>query len=333
MVHRDLKPDNIFLAMVNDTGMVPKVLDFGIVKLREGIDVPFGSSTQSTQTGAVLGTPFYMAFEQAMGSRDVDHRADVWSLGVIVYEALSGRRPLVFNTFGEMYHAFLTAEIAPIQRLAPALPTKAAEVVDAMVRVNRDERVDGLAPLISMLEALVTDASFSTAILSPHAARAERSGPLQVPETPLSMVGGASTAHDEAPARSSARSWALLALAMALVGGAAGTMRLVSGGPVASVTRMPLAYEVDVPRPGGTSETAPENEAVSDDEQHDEPHPPALEAKTTPTPATPRTAPRARPSEETPAPAASAACTPPYTIGPDGVKRYKADCFLGERDQ
>lgn len=87
IVHRDLKPENIFITSEGDTEVV-KVLDFGIAK----VDANIAVSVQ-TQTGMVLGTPYYMSPEQAEGRRALDARSDVWSLGVIVFECLLGKRP------------------------------------------------------------------------------------------------------------------------------------------------------------------------------------------------------------------------------------------------
>jgi eukaryotic-like serine/threonine-protein kinase len=88
LVHRDLKPENIFLVRDGDEE-VPKILDFGIAKTL--LDDP--ESLQMTRDGAVLGTPYYMSPEQARAQRDVDHRADLWALGVILFRAITGRRP------------------------------------------------------------------------------------------------------------------------------------------------------------------------------------------------------------------------------------------------
>ena len=89
IVHRDLKPENIFLAQGSDGTTQPKVLDFGIAKLLDD-----AAGVQLTATGVALGTPHYMAPEQAFGEGDVDHRADIWSLGVVLYECLTGVRPV-----------------------------------------------------------------------------------------------------------------------------------------------------------------------------------------------------------------------------------------------
>src|SRR4051812_21927994 len=93
IVHRDLKPDNLFLLEGSGEPRV-KVLDFGIAKLSAERYLQGGPSPLLTESGSMLGTPCYMAPEQASGESPVDHRADIWSLGVILYECLSGVRPI-----------------------------------------------------------------------------------------------------------------------------------------------------------------------------------------------------------------------------------------------
>jgi hypothetical protein len=105
VVHRDLKPDNIFLCH-NDDEEVAKVLDFGIAKSSSGaFGVPTGSATR---TGAILGTPYYMSPEQAEGTKLVDHRTDIWALGVIAYECLVGQRPFESEALGGLLLAICT---------------------------------------------------------------------------------------------------------------------------------------------------------------------------------------------------------------------------------
>jgi len=117
IVHRDLKPDNIFLVPDPDsaTGVRAKVLDFGIAKLT---DVGLAGST--TKTGAVMGTPTYMSPEQCRGAGEVDHRADLYSLGCIFHELVTGRPPFVAVGAGELIGAHLY--VAP-ERPSAYLPT------------------------------------------------------------------------------------------------------------------------------------------------------------------------------------------------------------------
>ena len=91
IIHRDLKPANIFLQQREGQEQVVKVLDFGIAKWVA--QQPAGTGLR-TQTGSTLGTPCYMAPEQAIGERSIDHTVDVWSLGIILYECLAGARPV-----------------------------------------------------------------------------------------------------------------------------------------------------------------------------------------------------------------------------------------------
>jgi serine/threonine-protein kinase len=107
IVHRDLKPDNIFLVR-NDEVEVTKVLDFGIAKATQGLGVASGSETR---TGAILGTPHYMSPEQAEGTKLVDHRTDLWALGVIAFECLVGRRPFDSDALGSLLLAICTRPI------------------------------------------------------------------------------------------------------------------------------------------------------------------------------------------------------------------------------
>jgi serine/threonine protein kinase len=98
IVHRDLKPDNIFIVQ-NDDADLAKVLDFGIAKVT-GANV--GASAPGTRSGALMGTPVYMSPEQAEGTKQVDFRSDLWSLGVIAYECLLGRRPFESEAIGSL---------------------------------------------------------------------------------------------------------------------------------------------------------------------------------------------------------------------------------------
>jgi len=91
IVHRDLKPENIYLARDGNDEVV-KVLDFGIAKAQNAMQL---TGAPKTRTGVMLGTPYYMSPEQSSGQRTVDHRTDIWALGVIAFECLTGRRPFV----------------------------------------------------------------------------------------------------------------------------------------------------------------------------------------------------------------------------------------------
>ncbi len=116
IIHRDLKPDNIFLTRGDEGELVVKVVDFGIAKLRE--------SATHTLTGTVLGTPAYMSFEQASGMRsdELDARSDIYSLGVVAYEMLTGRVPFHSDTPLGYIRKHLSEDPPPFQAVKPDLP-------------------------------------------------------------------------------------------------------------------------------------------------------------------------------------------------------------------
>ena len=129
IVHRDLKPDNLFLI----EGGGVKVLDFGIAKLAAERYLQGGPSAMLTESGSMLGTPCYMAPEQASGEHPVDHRADVWSFGVILYECLSGMRPIEGENLPQVVARLMSAGIMPLERIAPELPGEVTALVKQML--------------------------------------------------------------------------------------------------------------------------------------------------------------------------------------------------------
>ncbi|WP_232379484.1 serine/threonine-protein kinase [Polyangium fumosum] len=117
LVHRDLKPENVFLVREGDEE-IPKILDFGIAKTlavaEEAKDV--------TEEGAVLGTPYYLSPEQARGKTDIDHRADLWSLGVILFRMVTGRRPFEANALGDLIVRICMDPVPRVVMIDPTLP-------------------------------------------------------------------------------------------------------------------------------------------------------------------------------------------------------------------
>jgi serine/threonine protein kinase len=150
IVHRDLKPANVILAESGGE-VVAKIIDLGIGKVGAAATDPAIFATL-TATGQVLGTPEYMSYEQALGERDVDARTDVWALGVVLHEMLTGRRPF---TGGNVNAVLAAIRNAPRPRLVTAVrgtPEALARVVDRCLDRSRDARFrDGAA----LSEALV----------------------------------------------------------------------------------------------------------------------------------------------------------------------------------
>jgi serine/threonine-protein kinase len=134
VVHRDLKPENVFLCA--DGRVV--LLDFGMAKLTASLDLAI--SGWMTESGLILGTPHYMAPEQIYGERDVDARADVWALGVVTYECLSGERPVSGKSFGQIVRALQRREMVDLAERAPAMPALVLALVRRMLAHDRRER-------------------------------------------------------------------------------------------------------------------------------------------------------------------------------------------------
>lgn len=136
IIHRDLKPDNVFLV-ADHSGQTDfvKVLDFGVSKFS-----PLNNDGMSmTRTGTVVGTPFYMAPEQAKGSRDVDQRVDLYSVGVILYEAVTGQVPFNAATFNELIFKIVLQTPAPPEHYVPDLdPAFSRLIRRAMAREPQD---------------------------------------------------------------------------------------------------------------------------------------------------------------------------------------------------
>jgi serine/threonine protein kinase len=142
IVHRDLKPSNMFLSKQPDKSAIIKVLDFGISKTG---DAP---SAALTKTSALMGTAFYMSPEQLTNPKGVDHRSDIWSLGVILYELLAGRQPFPGESVPEIIGAILTNTPDGLRTVRPDVPIGLEEVIAKCMQskaVDRYQSVAGLA--------------------------------------------------------------------------------------------------------------------------------------------------------------------------------------------
>jgi serine/threonine-protein kinase len=154
--HRDVKPENVYLVRRGDADFV-KVVDFGISKaVKQGGDEG-GESYRLTHTGLLLGTPLYMSPEQARGDENLDHRVDIWALGVLLYECLTGEVPFRANNYLGIISQVLTHDAAPPSRLRPELgiPSAVEAVVMRAMEKNRDRRYQEMADLERDLERLL----------------------------------------------------------------------------------------------------------------------------------------------------------------------------------
>jgi serine/threonine-protein kinase len=148
IVHRDLKPDNIFVTKMGDRQDFVKLLDFGISKVLEQDEV-----TALTMTGTVLGTPFYMAPEQAKGAKNLDHRVDIYAMGVILYEALTGKRPFEGETYNEIMFKIIAEPFAAPTALNPTVPPSVEQVIYKAMSREVEDRFATAAEMRRALEA------------------------------------------------------------------------------------------------------------------------------------------------------------------------------------
>jgi serine/threonine-protein kinase len=146
LVHRDLKPANIFLVR-DDDREIAKVLDFGVAK---SANMALGVGDGMTKTGALLGTPFYMSPEQAQGTRVVDHRSDLWALGVVVYQCITGRLPFHSEALGDLFMKIIVNPLPVPSHVAPVPPGFDAWWARAMAR-DPDQRFQSAKELADAL--------------------------------------------------------------------------------------------------------------------------------------------------------------------------------------
>lgn len=139
VVHRDLKPDNVFLVDGDEsTDLRVRILDFGIAKLMP--DMQKGE-TALTASGAMMGTPRYMAPEQAFGEADVDARADLWAAGAVLYECLTGSLPAPGDNLGQIMKRLASGSIVALSAHAVAVPQPLRGLVDDLLVIDRDARL------------------------------------------------------------------------------------------------------------------------------------------------------------------------------------------------
>ena len=136
IIHRDLKPENIFLITKGHAPDFVKVLDFGLAKLTQGED----KVSHKTRTGSVMGTPYYMSPEQCEGKANIDHRSDIYSLGVILFEMVTKCVPFGGEGYGEIIVKHITSPVPSPRALNPMLPYAIEAIIMRAMAKRRDDR-------------------------------------------------------------------------------------------------------------------------------------------------------------------------------------------------
>ncbi len=262
IVHRDIKPANFFVTWRADGTPLLKVLDFGISKL------PSGGDSNLTATQTVMGTPAYMSPEQMRSSRDVDHRSDIWSLGIVLYELLQGAPPFGGDTFSAMILKVVTE---PLPRLAITLPGDLESVIYQCLEKDPARRFQSVAELA---QAIARYASSTTQAAISVQRTGAITGTTGIPRTPSTLSGAT---HSDITPPSRGRRWPIFAAAGVLAAGVGVTILLAGGGsprtsPAIGATSppqdpgkasAPAAATPPVPAPATAATLAVETPAVT----------------------------------------------------------------------
>jgi serine/threonine-protein kinase len=207
IVHRDLKPANLFRARRVNGPPIVKVLDFGIAKALKGRELDRGPQTA---TSALMGSPLYMSPEQLRSSKRIDFRADIWSLGVTLYELLTGALPFSAASLGELLTALLEGAPVPLERHRPDLPPALVAVVGRCLERDRERRFQSVKELATALAPFGTEVGHAALRNIEHLTRDATIPPPQPPSSdPRSSASADATtgdaARDAAPADGLAR--------------------------------------------------------------------------------------------------------------------------------
>jgi eukaryotic-like serine/threonine-protein kinase len=267
IVHRDLKPENLFVTTRDGLAFV-KVLDFGISKF----DAERTGSMGVTAEGAVMGTPFYMPPEQVRGAASIDLRADVYSLGVILYECVSGVRPYDAPALEQIAILIHEGKARPLGDVRASLPPAFCQIVHRAMNVDREQRyptaralADALAPFCG---ASVAGPSVRTSSAPPRVVIRASSAPPAATDavvaaaatgaamTRTTATGFADTQHTDPPPKLAGRTRAVpfvAALIVLVAGGVTWTFARSLRPPGPAAAAVPVTPEPEHPAPGSTA--------------------------------------------------------------------------------
>jgi serine/threonine-protein kinase len=207
IVHRDMKPENIFLVTGPD-GTFPKLLDFGISRS----SIAGSGTTSMTHEGMILGTPDYMSPEQARGLPDIDKRTDVFSMGVILFELVTGRLPFVAQHVGDLIAMIATKDPPSPAELVPDISPSLREVIETAMSRDRERRYgDARAMRLALMRAVPEDEGVQASGLMsasefPSRPSADLVAPVFPKPTPMPRLLSAAERADRTPTGEGARS-------------------------------------------------------------------------------------------------------------------------------
>jgi len=276
IVHRDLKPANLFMIRRADGTPSVKVLDFGISK----ISGPPGSASDMgmTKTTAVMGSPLYMSPEQMASSRDVDQRTDIWALGVILYELISGRMPFAADTMPQLCAMILQQSPPPLRSIRADVPEGLERVIARCMEKDRARRYSTVAELAQALSPFAPRRARASVERISRVIGGEGyvpSGAAPLSEAPAASIQashatqaswGQTTSKKGGGARALFIAGGLLLLIAAGTSGVMLTHRGAAGAPGSSASASlaaALATEVPAPRPSAAPVVLPASAVAS----------------------------------------------------------------------
>jgi serine/threonine-protein kinase len=230
IIHRDLKPDNLFVTEREGRPFI-KILDFGVSKFATTEQAPLGA----TRTGTIVGSPSYMSPEQIVGDPDIDARTDVFALGVVLYQCVSGALPFEAPTLHALTLRLLTGDLTPLETLIPGLPPTIFEVVRRALSKERAGRYPTAQALAEALAPL-------------------RSSQPMTFGTPSLVGGPAAAPHGDAMQASFAAT--AVAPSQAVIGTTSQSQNWSSSGAIPRRSRWPLAVALAATLLGGIGAVA-----------------------------------------------------------------------------
>lgn len=355
IVHRDLKPANLFCVRRSDGQFLIKVLDFGISKLLDVGQAGDPAGMSVTETSTVIGSPLYMSPEQMQSAKNVDARTDLWSLGVILFQLVTGAVPFLGESYGEVAIKIATQATPSLRAYRPDAPPGLDVVIGRCLAKDRDRRYANVAELalallpfapkraaasVERISGIIQGAGPSARARSAPPSPQARAETLLAPQTP--ETGAPWSAHDEGH-RSNKTTRGMLAafvVVLVLVGGVAGARRLSSRRQAASAESTPAATPPFSAAPSIATVATGESAVLEPLTPPASAPPPvavvpavSIAQKHSPAPAPPPAKPRA----VNPVPGATAAassnapprpdCDPNFTLDDQGRKHWKPECF------
>jgi serine/threonine-protein kinase len=331
IIHRDLKPENVFLVWdEEDQADIAKVVDFGIAKFT---DESMGISSQ-TRTGSVLGTPYYMSPEQARGLRSVDTRSDLWSLGIIAFQCLTGSLPFTGEAVGDLLVRICTSDPPTPSSLRPGLPPEVDTWMRRALGREPEQRFSSAKEMADAF-AVIAGVPMRSGQSSAYAPGVDSGGHSATNATLVQTAGALTNAGFERDARRS-------------TGSAGNKGLLIGGGVVVAMALVGIGVAVlsrggdDATAAGGAAPETAQSAQAAQQAQPTEPHATAAETAApakepekeapAPVPAKADEKPDAKPSAKAtakPSRATTQAAQPTPTPKPATTPRRSSDIDLG----